>query len=100
VVPPALRTAFYLIRSAPTGFTTSDFLSRNRVSPKEAFEGLERGERKLSWAQFLEGGRSNPVRLLGYRELLAIRFSPADLNEAAFTADAFAYHVSAAYVEG
>ena len=41
VAPPPLRTAFYFIRSALTGFTTNDFLSRNRVSPKEAFEGLE-----------------------------------------------------------
>src|SRR5580692_3072473 len=31
-----------------TWFTTSVFLSRNRVSPKEAFEGLELCERKLS----------------------------------------------------
>jgi len=37
-----------------TGFTTCVFLSRNRVSPKEAFEGLELCERKLH-AQFLEG---------------------------------------------
>jgi hypothetical protein len=41
VVPPALRTTLYFIRSALTGFTTNDFPSRNRVSPKEAFEGLE-----------------------------------------------------------
>jgi hypothetical protein len=31
-----------------TGFTANAFLSRNRVSPKEAFEGLELCERKLS----------------------------------------------------
>jgi hypothetical protein len=39
------RTAFYFIQSAMTGFTASAFLSRNRVSPKEAFEGLELCER-------------------------------------------------------
>jgi hypothetical protein len=37
-----------------TGFTTSAFLSRNRVSLKEAFEGLELCEGN-SHAQFLEG---------------------------------------------
>src|SRR5216683_3547681 len=37
-----------------TGFTASAFLSRNRVSLKEAFEGLELCEGKLH-AQFLEG---------------------------------------------
>jgi hypothetical protein len=31
-----------------TGFIVSIFLFRNRVSPKEAFEGLEPGEGKLS----------------------------------------------------
>jgi hypothetical protein len=53
VVRKAPRTAFYFIQSAITGFIASEFLSRNRVSLKEAFEGLE------LWvnfhAQFLEG---------------------------------------------
>jgi hypothetical protein len=53
VVCKAPRTAFYFIQSAITGFIASEFLSRNRVSLKEAFEGLE------LWvnfhAQFLEG---------------------------------------------
>jgi hypothetical protein len=31
-----------------TGFIVSIFSFRNRVSPKEAFEGLEPGEGKLS----------------------------------------------------
>jgi hypothetical protein len=34
--------------SAMTGFIVCIFLFRNRVSPKEAFEGLEPGEGKLS----------------------------------------------------
>jgi len=45
VVRQVLPTAFYFIPSAMTGFTTSAFLSRNRVSP-EAFEGLELCEGK------------------------------------------------------
>ena len=35
-----LRTAFYFIPSAMTGFIVSVFPFRNRVSPKEAFKGL------------------------------------------------------------
>jgi hypothetical protein len=48
-----------------TGFTASAFLSRNRVSPKEAFEGLELCERKLSCTVLRGLDGSNPVRLLG-----------------------------------
>jgi hypothetical protein len=59
------KTAFYFIRSAMTWFTTSVFLSRNRVSPKEAFEGLELCERKLSCTVLRGLDGSNPVRLLG-----------------------------------
>ena len=59
------KTAFYFIRSAMTWFTTSVFLSQNRVSPKEAFEGLELCERKLSCTVLRGLDGSNPVRLLG-----------------------------------
>jgi hypothetical protein len=48
VVPQVLRTAFYFIQSAMTGYIVSVFPFRNRVSPEEAFEGLELGEGKLS----------------------------------------------------
>src|SRR5258708_34478638 len=48
-----------------TGFTTSAFLSRNRVSAKVAFEGLELCERKLSCTVLRGLDGSNPVRLLG-----------------------------------
>src|ERR1700730_15656201 len=65
VVRNAARTAFCFIPSAMTGFTTSAFLSRNRVSPKEAFEGLELWERKLSCTVLRGLDGSNPVRLLG-----------------------------------
>jgi len=63
VVRTAPKTAFYFIRSAMTGFTTSAFLSRNRVSP-EAFEGLELCEGKLSCTVLRGLDGSNPVRLL------------------------------------
>ena len=42
------RTACYFIQSAMTGSIASVFPFRNRVSFKEAFEGLELGEGKLS----------------------------------------------------
>jgi hypothetical protein len=38
----------YFIQSATTGFIASIFPSRNRVSPKEAFEGPEPYDGKLS----------------------------------------------------
>jgi hypothetical protein len=37
-------TAFYFIQSATTGFTANVFRIENRVSLKEAFEGLEPDE--------------------------------------------------------
>jgi hypothetical protein len=48
-----------------TGFTASAFLSRNRVSLKEAFEGLELCEGKLSCTVLRGLDGSNPVWLLG-----------------------------------
>src|SRR5712692_10107390 len=55
--------------TAPPGpsnrFTASAFLSRNRVSPKEAFEGLELCEGKPSCTVLRGLDGSNPVRLLG-----------------------------------
>ena len=46
VVRAAPRTAFYFIRSAMTRFIANIFPYRNRVSPKEAFEGLEPCDRE------------------------------------------------------
>jgi hypothetical protein len=66
VVRKALRTAFYFIQSAMTGFIASAFLYRNRVSRKEAFEGLELCEGKLSCTVLRGLDGSNPVRLLDY----------------------------------
>jgi hypothetical protein len=48
-----------------TGFITSAFLSRNLVSLKEAFEGLELCEGKFSCTVLRGLDGSNPVRLLG-----------------------------------
>jgi hypothetical protein len=44
---PMPQTAFYFIRSAMTGFIASVSTYRNRVSFREAFEGLEPDEGKL-----------------------------------------------------
>ena len=49
-----------------TGLTASEFLSRNRVSPQEAFEGLELCEGKLSCTVLRGLDGSNPVRLLDW----------------------------------
>ena len=65
MVRKAPRTAFYFIQSAMTGFIANAFLSRNRVSLKEAFEGLELCEGKLSCTVLRGLDGSNPVRLLG-----------------------------------
>jgi hypothetical protein len=48
-----------------TGFIVSVFPFRNRVSSKEAFEGLELGERKLSRPVLRGPGGRKVARLLG-----------------------------------
>jgi hypothetical protein len=48
-----------------TGFTTSVLLYRNRVSLREAFEGLELGEGKLSCPVLRGLGDRKVARLLG-----------------------------------
>ena len=60
-----LRTAFYFIPSAMTGFIVSVFPFRNRVSSKEAFEGLELGEGKLSRPVLRGPGGRKAAWLLG-----------------------------------
>ena len=47
-----------------TGFIVSVFSFRNRVSPKEAFEGLELGEGKLSRPVLRGLGGRKAARLL------------------------------------
>jgi hypothetical protein len=65
VVPAVPRTAFYFIRSATAGLIASIFMYRNRVSPIEAFEGLELCEGKLSRTVLRGLDGNNPVRQLG-----------------------------------
>ncbi len=48
-----------------TGFTVSVFPFRNRVSPKEAFEGLELGEGKPSRPVLRGPGSRKAAWLLG-----------------------------------
>ena len=60
-----LKTAFYFIRSATTGFTASVFPYRSRVSLKEAFAGLELCAWKHACTVLRGLGPSNGVWLLG-----------------------------------
>jgi hypothetical protein len=60
-----LRTAFYFIPSAMTGFIVNVFPFRNRVSFEEAFEGLELGEGKLSRPVLRGPGGRKAAWLLG-----------------------------------
>jgi len=53
------------VPSAMTGFIASVFLYPNRVSLKEAFEGLEPDDRKLARPVLRGPGPRNGVRLLG-----------------------------------
>jgi hypothetical protein len=59
------RIAFYFIQSAMTGFIVSAFPYRNRVSFKEAFEGLEPDEGKLSRPVLRGPGSREAAWLLG-----------------------------------
>ena len=59
------RTAFYFIPSAVTGFIVNVFSFRNRVSFKEAFEGLELGEGKPSRPVLRGPCGRKAARLLG-----------------------------------
>jgi tetratricopeptide (TPR) repeat protein len=63
------RTASYFIPSAMTGFIVSVFPFRNRVSFKEAFEGLELGEGKLSRPVLRGPGGRKAARLLGSQQI-------------------------------
>ena len=65
VVRQVPRTAFSFIPSAMTGFIVSVFPFRNRVSPKEAFEGLELGDGKPSRPVLRGPGGRKAAWLLG-----------------------------------
>ena len=73
MVRQVLRTAFYFIPSAMTGFIVSVFPFRNRVSSKEAFEGLELGEGKLSRPVLRGLGGRKAAWLLGSYPAFALR---------------------------
>src|SRR6266852_3238101 len=64
-VQPMPQTAFYFTRSAMTGFIVSVLPYRNRVSFREAFEGLEPDERKLSRPVLRGPGSREAAWLLG-----------------------------------
>src|SRR5258708_37833033 len=68
VVQRVRKTASYFILSATTRFIASIFPSRNRVSPKEAFEGLELCAGKLACTVLRGLGPSNGARLLDSQE--------------------------------
>ena len=89
MVRQALRTAFYFIPSAMTGFIVSVFPFRNRVSFKEAFEGLELGEGKPSRPVLRGPGGRKAAWLLGNYSLgvcaiplLNSEFQPKQLKSA------------------
>jgi len=68
-----LRTAFYFIPSVMTGFIVSVIPFRNRVSSKEAFEGLELGEGKLSRPVLRGLGGRKAAWLLGSPKVKSCR---------------------------
>src|ERR1700694_2906633 len=74
------RTAFYFTRSAMTGFIVSVLLYRNRVSLREAFEGLEPDERKLSRPVLRGPGSREAAWLLGTRQLAERGLSPRKIH--------------------
>ena len=65
VVPRVQTTASSSIQSATIGFIANIFPYRNRVSLKEAFEGLEPDDGKLSRPVLRGLAPSNGGRLLG-----------------------------------
>jgi hypothetical protein len=84
VVQQVLRTAFYFIPSAMTGFIVSVFPFRNRVSSKEAFEGLELGEGKPSRPVLRGPGGRKAAWLLGSYPETGFEEVNGDLREADF----------------
>jgi len=77
VVRAVPQTVFSFIRSAMTGFIANVFPSRNRVSPIEAFEGLELGDGKLSRPVLRGLGSREAARPLGEVTVKLPRSVPA-----------------------
>jgi hypothetical protein len=67
-----LKTAFYFIQNAMTRFTARIFPYQSRVSLKEAFEGLEPDEGKLSRPVLRGLGSRKAAWLLGYRSPIGV----------------------------
>ena len=84
MVRKAPRTAFYFIQSAMTRFIAKIFPYRSCVSLKEAFEGLELCERKLSCTVLRGLDGSNPVRLLGDTGGTGVGFWPCQWHVASW----------------
>jgi hypothetical protein len=86
VVPRVQTIASCFIQSATTGFTANIFPYRNRVSPNEAFEGLEPDEAKVSRPVLRGPGPSNGARLLGVKaDVAAILYvRPRDISREKF----------------
>jgi len=63
-----------------TGFIVSVFLFRNRVSSKEAFEGLELGEGKLSRPVLRGPGGRKAAWLLGSYQLSPVGLVPTNIR--------------------
>src|SRR5882762_8637924 len=63
-----------------TGFIVSVFLFRNRVSSKEAFEGLELGEGKLSRPVLRGPGGRKAAWLLGSYQLSPVGLVPTNVR--------------------
>jgi hypothetical protein len=74
------RTAFYFIPSAMTGVIVNVFPFRNSVSPKEAFEGVELDEGKLSRPVLRGPGGRKAVWLLGNVILFIVASAPISSN--------------------
>ena len=76
VVQRVLKTASYFTQSATTRFIANIFPSRNRLSTKEAFEGLELCAGKLARVVLRGPDGRKAVRLLGWQEWHRNRYSP------------------------
>ncbi len=82
MVRQLLPTAFYFIPSAMTGSIVNVFPFRNRVSYKEAFEGLELGEGKPSRPVLRGPGGRKAAWLLGSQpSVLSVSCRPWRLED-------------------
>jgi len=89
-----------------TGFIVSVFSFRNRVSPKEAFEGLELGEGKPSRPVLRGPGGRKAAWLLGSNRTCLVSQETGQVPDSAFAPDststitAFTRQVHGLYAQG